>query len=94
MYIIYILLFEGVAMEQCKIERINELARISKERELSAGEKSEQDSLRREFLNDIKADLRASLDRIEIVEDEIDEVEGEIEDVEELLEEKLDKVLN
>ena len=81
-------------MEQFKIDRINELARISKERELSTDEKSEQQTLRREFLNDIKADLRASLDRIEIVEDEIDEVEEEIEEVEEILEENLDKVLN
>lgn len=54
-------------MEKYKIERINELARKSKIEELTAEEKIEQDALRQEFLSEIRADLKASLDSIEIV---------------------------
>ena len=37
-------------MEQSKIERINELARLAKERELSGEELRERDALRREYI--------------------------------------------
>ena len=37
-------------MEQTKIDRINELARLAKERELSPEEKSERDALRKEYI--------------------------------------------
>ena len=37
-------------MEQTKIDRINELARLAKERELSPEERSERDALRREYI--------------------------------------------
>ncbi len=57
-------------MEKKKIERINELARKSKEVELTPEEKIEQGELRAEFLAEIRADVRASLDSIEIVEDD------------------------
>lgn len=37
-------------MENAKLERINELARIKKERELTAEELAERDVLRREYI--------------------------------------------
>ena len=54
-------------MERSKIDRINELARKSKVEELSAEEKIEQNALRQEFLSEIRADVKASLESIEIV---------------------------
>ena len=37
-------------MEQSKIDRINELARLAKERELSEEEKQERGALRKEYI--------------------------------------------
>lgn len=37
-------------MEQKKLDRINELARLAKERELSGEELAERDALRREYI--------------------------------------------
>ena len=37
-------------MEQSKIDRINELARLAKERALTAEELAERDALRREYI--------------------------------------------
>ena len=51
-----------------KIDRINELARKSKSVGLSEEEKSEQQVLRREYVDSFKANLKAQLDNIEIVE--------------------------
>ena len=45
-------------MEQSKIDRINELARISKERELTDEEKQEQKKLREEYIAYVRATLR------------------------------------
>lgn len=56
-------------MEKIKIDRINELAHKSKEEGLSEEEKMEQALLREEFLAEIRADVRASLESIEIVDD-------------------------
>ena len=39
-------------MENSKLQRINELARIKKERELTAEEAAERDALRKEYLDD------------------------------------------
>ena len=39
-------------MENSKLQRINELARIKKERELSPEELKERDALRREYLDE------------------------------------------
>ncbi len=57
-------------MEKAKIDRINELAHKSKAEGLTPEEKAEQAKLRKEFLADIRADLKATLDSIEIVEEE------------------------
>lgn len=39
-------------MENSKLQRINELARIKKERELTAEETDERDALRKEYLDE------------------------------------------
>ena len=57
-------------MEKAKIDRINELAHKSKAEGLNEEELIEQASLRQEFLADIRADLKASLESIEIVDDD------------------------
>ena len=56
-------------MEKEKIDRINELAPKSKETALTDLEKEEQKALRQEFLAEIKADFRATLESIEFVEE-------------------------
>ncbi|MEG0693188.1 MAG: DUF896 domain-containing protein [Oscillospiraceae bacterium] len=50
------------------LDRINELARLSKERELSDTEKLEQQELRKKYIDAYRASLRAHLDNIVIVE--------------------------
>ncbi len=52
-----------------KIDRINELARKSKVEALSAEEKAEQNTLRKEYIESIKAGVKAQADRIKFVED-------------------------
>jgi len=49
------------------IARINELALLSKTRQLSASELKEQAELRRQYVNAIKAQVTAQLDNITIV---------------------------
>ena len=56
-------------MEKAKLDRINELAHKSKAEGLTDAEKSEQKILRQEFLAEIRADVRASLESIEFVEE-------------------------
>ena len=56
-------------MEKAKIDRINELAHKSKREGLTDAEKEEQRMLRQEFLAEIRADFKATLESIEIVED-------------------------
>ena len=56
-------------MDKIKIDRINELARKAKITGLSDEEKLEQQVLRAEFITEIRADLRATLDSIEIVDE-------------------------
>ena len=55
-------------MTQEKIARINELAHKSKTTGLTDAEKAEQQALRQEYLADVKASLRAQLDRTSIQE--------------------------
>lgn len=56
-------------MEKAKLDRINELAHKSKAEGLTCDEKEEQRRLRQEFLAEIRADVRASLESIEFVEE-------------------------
>lgn len=46
-------------MEKAKIDRINELGRISKTRELTEKEKMEQKALRDEYLAYVRSQLRS-----------------------------------
>ncbi|AKL94907.1 hypothetical protein CACET_c14430 [Clostridium aceticum] len=51
-----------------KIQRINELAKLSKARGLSLEEKKEQDDLRKEYIEVFRKSFRKQLDSIEIVD--------------------------
>ena len=57
-------------MDQKLIERINALAKKSKEEGLTEEEKNEQQKLRREYINVIKKNLRAELNNISIIEED------------------------
>ena len=54
-----------ITMEE-KIRRINELYHKSKKEGLSAAEKEEQASLRQDYINSVRANLRAQLNNINI----------------------------
>ena len=45
-------------MEQSKVDRINELGRIAKQRELTEEEKKERDALRAEYVAEFRRALR------------------------------------
>ena len=60
-------------MTKEKIDRINELARKSREEGLTDEEKREQTELRYEYRSSIMANLKAQLDNIEIVDAPEDE---------------------
>ena len=49
-------------MEKAKLDRINELVRASKERDLTEAEKTEQAALRQEYVNEIRLSFGAMLD--------------------------------
>ena len=53
-------------MEKEKIARINELAHIAKERELSPEEFEERAALRNQYIEEFKANTRAVLDSVVI----------------------------
>lgn len=48
-------------MDKKKIDRINELARLSKQRELTDAEREEQATLRREYLDFFRNSLRGEI---------------------------------
>ena len=47
-------------MEKIKIDRINELGRIGKTRELTDEERAEQKTLREEYLAEVRAQLKGT----------------------------------
>ena len=55
-------------MDPSKLNRINELARLSKERTLTSEEKEEQARLRKEYVMLVHNNLRGQLENIRIVE--------------------------
>lgn len=55
-------------MKQEKIDRINELARLAKERELTVEELSERAALRLEYIDSMKASLVGQLENTYFVE--------------------------
>ena len=56
-------------MEQKKIDRINELAHLAKERELTPEELEERAILRREYIDSFKLSLTSQLDVTYIVDE-------------------------
>ncbi len=56
-------------MEQSKIDRINELARLAKQRELTPAEQDERQKLRREYIDAFKASLVGTLESTYIVDE-------------------------
>ena len=54
-------------MENTKLNRINELARIAKERELTAEELSERDALRKEYIAEWRRGAEQVLENTYIV---------------------------
>ncbi|HEY9723878.1 MAG TPA: DUF896 domain-containing protein [Oscillatoriaceae cyanobacterium] len=55
-------------MEESKVARINELARKARESGLSDEEKAEQQALRREYVDAVKASLQGHLENIRYVD--------------------------
>lgn len=53
-------------MEQSKLDRINALARLAKERALSEEELAERDRLRKEYIDDWRKSTIATLESIRI----------------------------
>lgn len=49
-------------MEHSKIEKINELTRISRTRALTAEEQTEREALRKEYLDGFRENMKAVLD--------------------------------
>ena len=53
-------------MDHEKIERINALAKLSRERMLTPEEKSEQEVLRKEYLDGFRANLKDILENVRV----------------------------
>ncbi|MDR0992230.1 MAG: DUF896 domain-containing protein [Ruminococcus sp.] len=64
-------------MNDEKISRINELARLSKGRTLSEDELSEQAILRQEYRDAVRANLVSQLSGVKIIKNETPEKSGE-----------------
>lgn len=60
-----------------KLNRINELAKIAKERELTSEELAERAVLRKEFLENFRAGFRQQLSGIKVVHPG-DQIDGDI----------------
>ncbi len=57
------------------IQRINELSKLSKERELTPQEQEERNQLRQEYLRQFKEGFRQRLDNLKIIDENGNEVE-------------------
>lgn len=55
-------------MDKKQLERISELTRLSRERELTAAEQEERQQLRAAYLAAIRADMTATLNNVSIAE--------------------------
>ena len=53
-------------MDHAKIERISELTRISRERELTHEELAEREALRREYLDGFRQNMQAVLENVRL----------------------------
>ena len=63
-------------MEQKKIDRINELAKLAKERELTDEEKVERAALRQEYVNSVLGDLRNQLNNTYVMDEKGNKTSG------------------
>ena len=84
-----------MAITQEMIDRINQLAKKKKTEGLSEDEAAEQKALYREYIDAFKANLKAQLERIEVVDDdksEVEKIEEEVEELEETLTESENKM--
>ncbi len=61
-------------MEQVNIERINELTRLSRERELTEAEQKERTMLREAYIASMKQSLSDQIDRIRLVDEQGNQV--------------------
>lgn len=57
-------------MEQAKMDRISELTRISRERELTAEEQVERTALREEYLAEWRASTKSVLENTYLVDEQ------------------------
>lgn len=57
-------------MEQEKIERINQLARKKRDQGLTSEEAEEQETLRREYREQFRRNLRAQLDNLVVIDED------------------------
>lgn len=55
-------------MEQKKIDRINELARMARQGPLTEAEKKERDALRREYIDAVVGSLKGQLDNTYVID--------------------------
>lgn len=53
-------------MEHERVERISELTRLSRERELTPEEQAEREALRREYLDGFRQNMRAVLESVRV----------------------------
>lgn len=84
-----------MAIAQEMIDRINQLAKKKKTEGLSEEEAAEQKVLYREYIDAFKANLKAQLEMIEVVDDdksEVEKIEEEVEELEETLTESENKM--
>ncbi len=57
-----------MAIDEKMIQRINELANLKKERELTEAESIEQKELRQEYINSFKNNMKLVLNNIEVID--------------------------
>ncbi len=76
-------------MDEKKIKRINELARKAKAEGMTEQERAEQAQLRRLFIESVRANVRAQLDNIDLVDED-----GNIENLGEKYGKKTDQKTN
>lgn len=56
-------------MDQARIERINELTCLARQRKLTKEEETEREELRRAYIDSMKQSLRSQIDQIRIVDE-------------------------
>ena len=60
-----------------KLARINELSKLSKERELTNEELKEQTELRKEYLDTFRSSMRQTIENVRVVDEEGEDITPE-----------------